>query len=199
MPKYIVHYFDIPGGRAEPIRMMFHCAGVEFEDRKIKKEDWPEFKKSNGDLLPFGQVPVLEVDGTVIAQSFAILSYLADEFGMHGKTNLERAKCTMLYHGLIDIFQKLATCLRETDEAKKANILREFLGTQLPDSLRVYEEKFVPKEGFLLGEDVSLADICLSLSMDKQPVSPEAFPRITALCERVKNIPNLKKYMDSKK
>ena len=32
-------------------------------------------------LFPFGQMPTLEVDGTVIAQTMAIARYLADEFG----------------------------------------------------------------------------------------------------------------------
>lgn len=31
--------------------------------------------------MPFGQVPVLDVDGTAIAQSTAIGRYLANEFG----------------------------------------------------------------------------------------------------------------------
>ncbi len=32
-------------------------------------------------LLPFGQVPILEIDGVVMAQTFAITRFLANEFG----------------------------------------------------------------------------------------------------------------------
>jgi glutathione S-transferase len=35
--------------------------------------------------LPFGQLPVLEVNGIVIPQSVAITRYLAREHGLYGK------------------------------------------------------------------------------------------------------------------
>ena len=42
--------------------------------------------------LPFGQLPVLEVDGVNICQSMAISRYLANEFGLAGNSSLVKAQ-----------------------------------------------------------------------------------------------------------
>lgn len=39
--------------------------------------------------MPFGQVPVLEVDGKKVCQSVAISRYLAKQFGVAGKNDWE--------------------------------------------------------------------------------------------------------------
>ena len=42
--------------------------------------------------LPFGQLPVLEIDGVTIGQSMAIARFLANEYGISGSSNLVKAK-----------------------------------------------------------------------------------------------------------
>ena len=42
-PKYKLIYFPVTA-RAEMTRLMFAAAGVEYEDYRIKWEDWPTLK-----------------------------------------------------------------------------------------------------------------------------------------------------------
>uniref|UniRef100_F1LBG7 Glutathione S-transferase 1 n=1 Tax=Ascaris suum TaxID=6253 RepID=F1LBG7_ASCSU len=76
MSQYKLTYFNIRG-LGEGARLIFHQAGVEFEDNRLSREDWPSLKPST----PFGQLPLLEVDGEVLAQSTAIFRYLGRKFG----------------------------------------------------------------------------------------------------------------------
>lgn len=43
MPRYVLTYFNVRG-RAEPIRLLFHAAGVEFEDKRLTSEEWAVMK-----------------------------------------------------------------------------------------------------------------------------------------------------------
>ncbi|GMT23181.1 hypothetical protein PFISCL1PPCAC_14478, partial [Pristionchus fissidentatus] len=86
MPSYKLTYF--PGrGRAEVARQLFHISGTPFEDIRVPKEEWATLKAK----MPFGQMPLLEVDGKPLPQSYAIFRYLANEFGFVGDSPFESA------------------------------------------------------------------------------------------------------------
>ncbi|KAG7398714.1 hypothetical protein PHYBOEH_010664 [Phytophthora boehmeriae] len=81
-PKLKFTYMPHPG-RGEPIRLAFFIGGIEFEDERITREELANRKPS----LPFNQLPVLEVDGEVIAQSLAILRYAGTLSGLYPVTD----------------------------------------------------------------------------------------------------------------
>ena len=97
MAAYKLYYFNVRGS-AESSRIIFAQANVKYEDIRFEAEQWPkEYKESKTGLvlymaaiilleihykeMPFGRVPVLEVDGTMIAGSINILRYLGTKFG----------------------------------------------------------------------------------------------------------------------
>ena len=100
--KYKLIYFDT-AGRAEVTRLLLHQAGVEFEDNRIKREEWPSLKQD----MPFGQIPVLQIftdEGTkVLAQSNTIARFVARSHGLAGKDSWESAQCDMLVDAMDDI------------------------------------------------------------------------------------------------
>ncbi|KAK5970795.1 Glutathione S-transferase [Trichostrongylus colubriformis] len=86
MVQYKLTYFD-GRGAAEVIRQLFVLAGQEYKDVRLTHEEWPKHKAE----MPFGQLPVLEVDGKQLPQSFAIVRFLARKFGFAGKNAWEEA------------------------------------------------------------------------------------------------------------
>ncbi|KIH50854.1 glutathione S-transferase protein [Ancylostoma duodenale] len=78
MVHYKLTYFN-GRGTAEIIRQVFVLAGQEYEDVRLSFEEWPKHKAE----MPFGQIPVLEVDGKQLAQSIAIVRFLARKFGRY--------------------------------------------------------------------------------------------------------------------
>lgn len=71
MSQYKLNYFNVRG-RGEVVRLVFHLAGIEFEDNRIEFQNWPQLKP----LAPFNQLPYLEINdnnGTAnLAQSISI-------------------------------------------------------------------------------------------------------------------------------
>nr|AGA61750.1 glutathione S-transferase 2 [Ancylostoma duodenale] len=200
--EYKFYYF--PGrGLGEVSRQLFALAGVHYEDIRVPKEQWPELKPK----MPFGQMPVLEVDGQQIPQSLAIARYLARKFGYAGKTPYEEAIVDALADQYKDFYVEIkgyyypAMGLAEGDveEAKKKNIL-----IPARDRYLGYMTDFLKKSssGFLAGQELTYADLILAEHIHTmRSVFPEytkGFPEIEEHYEKVTSVPALKKWMETR-
>ncbi|XP_059054885.1 uncharacterized protein LOC131848938 isoform X2 [Achroia grisella] len=79
MANVVFHYFPAKA-LGESIRMLLAFGGQEFEDDRIPMDKWPEYKPKT----PFGQMPVLEMNGKEYTQSIAISRYLGRLYGLAG-------------------------------------------------------------------------------------------------------------------
>lgn len=85
-------YFGLPG-RAEMSRLTLTYANIPFEDNRIEGKDWGVLKPS---IQPWGQLPILEVDGTTISQSCAILRYCGRIAGLIPNDPIKEARSNEL-------------------------------------------------------------------------------------------------------
>ncbi|KAF1772400.1 Thioredoxin-like fold [Phytophthora cactorum] len=97
-PQLKLSYFDLKL-HAELSRMIFNYGGIAFTDHRIARTDFVKLKPT----LPFGQVPVLELDGTIYAQSMAIARYAAKIVGPYPNDALEALKVDVFSCALCDL------------------------------------------------------------------------------------------------
>ena len=100
---------------------------------------------------PCGQLPVLNYNGVEISQSMAIARFLANEFGLAGKTNLEKARADMIVDCVLDMTAGVVAAIFAPEEKKEA-LFAKFLNEILPNGRQVLE-KFLT-EKFFVGNEV---------------------------------------------
>jgi glutathione S-transferase len=149
-PKLI--YFN-GRGRAEVARLIFADKGIDYVDERVS-DGFAQLKPT----LPFGQLPVLEVNGIVIPQSVAITRYLAREHGLYGKNSAEGALADAIIDGLHDM---RAAVDKGVDDAAKAEARRKWLS---------HFERLLKNNnggnGFLVGNDITFADYWMFNSLE---------------------------------
>ncbi|CAF0935411.1 unnamed protein product [Rotaria sordida] len=134
MSTYKLIYFN-GRGRAEVSRLIFAVAGQKYDDVRYERNEWPAHKSE----MPLGQMPVLEVDGTKLPQSLTIARFLAKQFQLAGKDNLEQAKVDAVADTLSDLVSKYGPIRFEQDATKKEELTKKFLAEELPKHLQNLE------------------------------------------------------------
>jgi len=197
---YRLSYFN-GRGLGEVSRLLFAAAGVAFTDNRVEQKDWPTYKPQT----PYGQMPVLEVNGKAYGQSGAIQRYLAREFGLFGSSELEGLQIDGIVEAINDARKVFGEARQEKDEeAKKAKFAAYFKdvwpawGAKLTSILAANGEG----KGYLVGSKLSLADIVifngLTFLQETDKDFLNSFPLLQGLLTRVAAIPKIATYLSAR-
>jgi glutathione S-transferase len=200
MPKLVFTYFDFDGGRGEAARLVMHLGGIAFEDRRIAGKDWPALR----DKTPFQAMPVLEVDGKMIAQSNTINRYLGKLAGLYPKDDWQAALVDEVMDAVEDISTRIGNTMALEGEAKKK--AREALAAgSIPRFLQQIEARLKAGGGeWFVEKRLTVADLKCFLwvrwlksgALDHVPadIVDQYAPLLAKHLERVKNHPKIAAY-----
>ncbi|ODM96901.1 Glutathione S-transferase [Orchesella cincta] len=197
--KYKLIYFNVMA-RAEPIRLIFAAAGVQYEDYRLEGDNW-DTEKTN---YPWGKLPVLEINGEVLAESTAICRYLASKFSLVGSTDLEAAKCDEYVDAIMDCRSHWRSYYWESDAAKKEELKNILLNVQVPFYYSKFEKIVEASKGdYLLGTNYTWADLHIAhtVSFIDKTVKPgllDDYPKLKKFSETVFNIPKVKAWIEKR-
>ena len=116
MPNYQLKYFDMDGGRAEPIRIAFHAAGIEFEDIRVSFSEFMEQRAG----YRFTCLPVLRIDDIVVTQSNAMCRYVGKMAGLYPENDLQALYCDEAMGAIEDLLHKIVHTLGLEGEELRA-------------------------------------------------------------------------------
>ncbi|CAB3999974.1 Glutathione S-transferase 1 [Paramuricea clavata] len=148
MPEYKLVNFDCKG-RAEMTRMIFAAAGVKYEDCRLARQKYEELKASG--KLPFGQLPVLEVDGEILPQSMVWFA---------PTESFEVAKADVIAESLGHLFDKAIDWHFEENEETKQKLYKELFEKSIPRTLENLDKILKSCDGkYFVGNKLTYADI----------------------------------------
>eukprot|EP00761_Pharyngomonas_kirbyi_P011772 gb/GECH01011798.1/.p1 GENE.gb/GECH01011798.1/~~gb/GECH01011798.1/.p1 ORF type:complete len:215 (+),score=63.50 gb/GECH01011798.1/:1-645(+) len=194
-------YFAIRG-RGEPIRLLFEDNNIDYKDTPMKT--WQDDKQRFIDegIAPFGQIPVVKVDGKHLSQSNAILRFFGRKYNLYGKDDDEHYRVDFLMDGIEDWrvpYLRLIYRSENYEEDKKSYVTgaqKKFLG--------IYESLLKQNADgakYFVGDDITIADylifemIDLALRLDSNAL--QDFPLLASYHKRFSERSNIAKYLAS--
>jgi len=162
MPMVKLTYFAAEG-RGELIRILLNIGNIDFEDFRFGFEEWPKYKANT----PFGSVPVLMWDGEEIAQTLAIVKFVARKVGMAGKSDLEFAQADMVALQSEDFWPWWPKLRFAKTQADREKLAKEFCEEAIPKILAPLE-KILQKRGgeWYAGCGPTFADLAMMIHLD---------------------------------
>jgi glutathione S-transferase len=204
MTSYKLSYFDFDGGRAEPIRIAFHVAGIEFEDDRLSFPEFGEMRKSTR----FNSVPVLEIDGDEVTQSNALSRYVGKLAGLYPTDDLQALYCDEVLDAMEDVNHYVVrTFGLEGDELRVAR--EKLVDGWLSVYLRGLDELLSRGGGeYFAGNGLTVADLKVfvqtrslrSGNLDHVPadIVQRLAPALVEHQERIESDPRVIAYYDSR-
>ena len=188
-----LHYFK-GRGRAETTRWMLAAAGVEFETIDIAVPSDLAALRASG-LPPFGQLPVLEIDGLALSQSSAMVRYLARRADLYGDSDLDAVWADMVVGVIADFGESAITAAFQPGNGAEQN-LRTAIAKFGPPL-----ERRVGVTGWMAGNRMSFADViaaeALTHATEWVPDLLQEFPGLDDLRGRVVATPEIAGYLAS--
>jgi len=203
MTDYKLTYFDMDGGRAEPVRIAFHAAGITFDDERISFPEFVEVRQG----LRFTSVPVLEIDGTVVSQSNAMARYVGKKAGLYPEDDVQALYCDEALGAIEDLLHSVVqTFGLEGEELKAAR--EKLVDGWLSVFLRGLSEMLDRGGDYFADNRLTVADLkvfgitrwLLSGQLDHVPTDlvERVAPKLIAHEQRVTNDPVVVAYYASR-
>jgi len=156
--------------------------------------------------MPFKYVPVLQIKefgnwkGYEITGQMAISRFLANRFGICGRSEEDQAVADMIVHQLVNIFEGFAFVAEyEQNQAVLREQYRVLVDERIPMYLELLEE-FVEKRGtkFLVSDDVTWADLAFACLFDNFGMRKDsllyAYKRLLEIDRWVNDLPAIVKW-----
>ncbi|CAG4982233.1 unnamed protein product [Colias eurytheme] len=197
MPKVVLKYLTLKA-LGEPIRLLLTYVGQEFEDERWTYEQL----YGRRDLIPFGQLPVLEIDGKQYAQSLAIGRYLGRKYGLVGDNLEQDFEIDQNVDFLYDIRGRAATVHYEQDPEIKARKHAENTKNWYPVLLKKLDDIIKENNGHLAAGKLTWVDFVFAGMFDhlrvmlQMPDLGQQYPRFQQLVDSIYTIPQIKAFSD---
>lgn len=197
-------YFDIHGGRGEPIRLAMFLGKLDFDDHRFPFSDFAEVRKST----PLGQVPTLEIDGQTITQCNAITRYVGKLTNLYPTDAYKALLCDEIMEAVEDISYRLvATFGMSGDELKTSR--EQILNNYILPQLNWLESKLMDTQTYFVENRLTIADLKVfvylswlaSGTLDHIPQNTlaESTPKLASFLSNIKSMPEVIEYYQSVK
>jgi glutathione S-transferase len=169
---------------------------------RYEESEWPTYKAE----MPLGQIPVLEINGFKLPQSISIARYLAKQFHLDGKNNLEQAKADAVADTLTDLVNKFSPVLwEEDDDTKKKEGIDKFIAEELPKHVKNLEtlgRSYNDGGHFFVGNSLTWVDLYVyDMAQNLLEIDDKLFDRypwLKANREEVEKQPRIATYLKSR-